>query len=73
MLKRNNINTMHTHVSLSFTISLWRIDTAEMVLKRNQSRTNGPINAHLTIAQVYLGHNNENQEALLKMSAIAQQ
>ena len=31
----------------------------------NQSRTNGPINAHLTIAQVYPGHNNENQEALL--------
>ena len=31
----------------------------------NQSRTNGPINAHLTIAQVQPGHNNENQEALL--------
>ena len=31
----------------------------------DQSRTNGPINAHLTIAQVYPGHNNENQEALL--------
>ena len=33
--------------------------------KKNQSRTNGPINAHLTIAQVKPGHNNENQEALL--------
>ena len=35
---------------------------------KNQSRTNGPINAHLTIAQVMLkyNHNNENQEALSK-------
>ena len=33
--------------------------------KKTQSRTNGPINAHLNIAQVYPGHNNENQEALL--------
>ena len=34
----------------------------------NQSRTNGPINAHLTIAQVMpkYNHNNEKQEALLK-------
>ena len=34
----------------------------------NQSRTNGPINAHLTIAQVMLkyNHNNEKQEALSK-------
>ena len=36
--------------------------------KLNQSRTNGPINAHLTIAQVMprYNHNNEKQEALLK-------
>ena len=34
-------------------------------ISMNQSRTNGPLNAHLTIAQVYPGHNNENQEALL--------
>ena len=35
--------------------------------KFNQSRTNGPINAHLTIAQVMpkYNHNNEKQEALL--------
>ena len=35
--------------------------------KRNQSRTNGLINAHLTIAQVMprYNHNNEKQEALL--------
>ena len=34
----------------------------------NQSRTNGPINAHLTIAQVMLkyNHNKEKQEALSK-------
>ena len=34
---------------------------------RLQSRTNGPINAHLTIAQVMprYNHNNEKQEALL--------
>ena len=34
---------------------------------RNQSRTNGPINAHLTIAQAMpkYNHNNEKQEALL--------
>ena len=34
---------------------------------QNQSRTNGPINAHLTIAQVMprYNHNNEKQEALL--------
>ena len=33
----------------------------------NQSRTNGPINAHLTIAQVIpkYNHNNEEQEQLL--------
>ena len=33
----------------------------------NQSRTNGPIYAHLTIAQVMpkYNHNNEKQEALL--------
>ena len=33
----------------------------------NQSRTNGPINAHLTIAQVMprYNHNNEKQEELL--------
>ena len=33
----------------------------------NQSRTNGPINAHLTIAQVMpkYNHNNEEQEQLL--------
>ena len=33
----------------------------------NQSRTNGPINAHLTIVQVMpkYNHNNEKQEALL--------
>ena len=33
----------------------------------NQSRTNGPINAHLTIAQVKprYNHNKEKQEALL--------
>ena len=33
----------------------------------NQSRTNGPIHAHLTIAQVMprYNHNNEKQEALL--------
>ena len=33
----------------------------------NQSRTNGPINAHLTIAQFMpkYNHNNEKQEALL--------
>ena len=33
----------------------------------NQSRTNGPINAHLTIAQIMprYNHNNEKQEALL--------
>ena len=36
-------------------------------VKYNQSRTNGPINAHLTIAQVMPkhNHNNEKQEALL--------
>ena len=33
----------------------------------NQSRTNGPINAHLTIARVMpsYNHNSEKQEALL--------
>ena len=37
------------------------------VTSKNQSRTNGPINAHLTIAQVMpkYNHNNEKQEALL--------
>ena len=38
---------------------------AVMVKKQNQSRTNGPINAQLTIAQVMprYKHNNEKQEA----------
>ena len=55
--------------------SIYASFLAAVALKtRNQSRTNGPINAHLTIAHVLLGHNNEkNQEALLKMSAVAQQ
>ena len=37
------------------------------LLQFNQSRTNGPINAHPTIAQVMprYNHNNEKQEALL--------
>ena len=37
------------------------------IVKLNQSRTNGPINAHLTIAQVMprYNQNNEKQEALL--------
>ena len=37
------------------------------VVSKNQSRTNGPINAHLTIVQVMpkYNHNNEKQEALL--------
>ena len=41
--------------------------TPVAVTTNNQSRTNGPINAHLTIAQVMprYNHNNEKQEALL--------
>ena len=43
--------------------------TLSMYLKKEkkQSRTNGPINAHLTIVQVMprYNHNNEKQEALL--------
>ena len=37
-------------------------------LKKKQSKTNGPINAHLTIAQVMpkYNHKNEKQEALSK-------
>ena len=37
------------------------------IRRTDQSRTNGPINAHLTIAQVMprYNHNNEKQEALL--------
>ena len=40
---------------------------AIMPIYSNQSRTNGPINAHLTNAQVMprYNHNNEKQEALL--------
>ena len=44
------------------------IDLDKMLrILKNQSRTNGPINAHLTIAQVMpkYNHNNEKQEALL--------
>ena len=42
--------------------------TGKTILKlENQSRTNGHINSHLTIAQVMprYNHNNEKQEALL--------
>ena len=37
------------------------------LIQKHQSRTNGPINAHLTFAQVIskYNHNNEKQEALL--------
>ena len=40
---------------------------ASLYQKTNQSGTNGPFNAHLTIAQVMprYNHNNEKQEALL--------
>ena len=37
-------------------------------LKRNQSRTNGPINAHLTIAQVMPKYNHNN-EAIANQSS----
>ena len=45
---------------------LWCL-VPHMVSTLNQSRTNGPINDHLTIAQVMprYNHNNEKQEALL--------
>ena len=40
--------------------------TTKRQAKLNQSRTNGPINAHLTTAQVMPKYNhNEKQEALL--------
>ena len=43
------------------------IYNSKVDLVKNQSRTNGPINAHLTIVQVMpkYNHNNEKQEALL--------
>ena len=43
------------------------VNNKRLISKYNQSRTNGPINAHLTIAQVMpkYNHNNEKQEALL--------
>ena len=48
--------------------------------KYNQSRTNGPINAHLTIAQVIPRYNHNNKKnkkhcckSFIKISAVAQQ
>ena len=48
--------------------------------KKNQSRTNGPINAHLTIAQVMLRYNHKKMKnkkhrckSFVKISAVAQQ
>ena len=48
-------------VQIPHPLALYRI------ISSNQSRTNGPIIAHLTIAQVMprYNHNNEKQEALL--------
>ena len=53
-------------MALSFPIHHFNTGVCHANLK-NQSRTNGPINAHLTIAQVMpkYNHNNEKQEALL--------
>ena len=44
-----------------------KFDVAYCYILNNQSRTNGPINAHLTIAKVMprYNHDNEKQEALL--------
>ena len=63
------IQNLNTVALIDSELIRWK----KMLERKNQSRTNGPINAHLTIAQVKPGHNNENQEALLKMSAEAQQ
>ena len=48
-------------------ISVWSIVHKPFGQTSYQSRTNGPLNAHLTIAQVMpkYNHNNEKQEALL--------
>ena len=48
-------------------IPVHSIDRSRYLKYINQSRTNGPINAHLTIDQVMprYNHNNEKQEALL--------
>ena len=56
---------------LSNTVKFLNFCTSEKMaviyLILNQNRTNGPINAHLTIAQVMprYNQNNEKQEALL--------
>ena len=69
-------------VKLGFTFEAVLISTHNQCFrakKENQSRTNGPINGHLTIAQVIprYNHNNEKQDALLQnfrqISAVAQQ
>ena len=52
----------------NYKIAVSCVQRMEVIVKmENQSRTNGPINAHLTIAQVMprYNHNNEKQEALL--------
>ena len=48
-------------------IDMLDISMTNFDAKQNQSRTNGPINAHLTIAYVMskYNHKNEKQEALL--------
>ena len=53
-----------SHLGLFYLLNLFH---RKMKTKMNQSRTNGPINAHLTIVQVMpkYNHNNEKQEALL--------
>ena len=58
---------MLTLKELKSSLNFYKIALAKMNALKNQSRTNGPINAHLTIAQVMpkYNHNNEKQEALL--------
>ena len=71
-MKVSVVRPSSVHPPVNISISLYcqirlGFEVDNPVKKRNQSRTNGPINAHLTIAQVIprYNHNNEKQEALL--------
>ena len=63
LMKQGSISSVKAFMNVSSSESVQLL----CIRFKNQSRTNGPINAHLTIAQVMprYNHNNEKQEALL--------
>ena len=68
-----NCNTLPIY---TWCVAIYNIYADLKGTKVNQSRTNGPINAHLTIAQVmprYMKNKKHCCKSFVKISAVAQQ